>query len=488
MLGPIRKRQYGQVQPYIPLGPFQLRLPFIHYRFEPADYIQGLMMCAVCLGIIPILMEYLGMPFEIAITVVILNGFLYLWHAHLGDPVVPGWITPAIPLLLLWLKTFPEGVPRLHALIAFEFELGVVSLFFGVTGLAKKFVELVPDAIKSGILLGAGIAAVRLVFEPTGKYFAKYPWTISIAIGFAFYLLFSNNFKVLRHKNVVLKQIANLGLLPALVLAIFVAPLVHELPWPHLQWGFTVPQFYNLWHDWTPFSARVGWPAFSLYMQALPLVGAVYVVLFGELIQAEALVDEAREFRHGDENVHYNANRNNIICGLRNITMSMAGPDISMCGPMWAAMQVVTCERYKHGPEAMDSLYGGLGSFRLGTFTGYFLSPIVTLVKPILPIALSLTMLVQGFVAVRVGVLKARTLNDLGVAGIVGAVLISRGAGYAFGVGIVLCILIYGKDFFRNWATYDKTKDPVFNLQVDAVARPMNPTVDEAPVPVLSAR
>ncbi len=55
-------------------------------------------MCAVCLGIIPILQEYLGMPFEIAITIVILNGFFYMWHAHLGDPVVPGWITPAIPL------------------------------------------------------------------------------------------------------------------------------------------------------------------------------------------------------------------------------------------------------------------------------------------------------------------------------------------------------------------------------------------------------
>jgi hypothetical protein len=67
-------------------------------------------------------------------------------------------------------------------------------------------------------------------------------------------------------------------------------------------------------------------------------------------------------------------------------------------------------------------------------------------------------------------------------------VLISRGAGYAFGVGIVLCILIYGRDFFRNWATYDKTKDPVFNLQVEAVARPMNPTTDAEPEPVLSIR
>jgi len=137
-------------------------------------------------------------------------------------------------------------------------------------------------------------------------------------------------------------------------------------------------------------------------------------------------------------------------------------------------MQVVTCERYKHGPEAMDSLYGGLGSFRLGTFTGYFLSPIVTLVKPILPIALSLTMLVQGFVAVRVGVLKARTFNDLGIAGIVAAVLISRGAGYAIGVGIVLCFLVYGKDFFRNWTTYDKTKDPVFNSQFSTEVAPTN--------------
>ena len=197
-----------------------------------------------------------------------------------------------------------------------------------------------------------------------------------------------------------------------------------------------------------------------------PLVAATYIVLFGELIQADALIDEAREFRHGDENIHFDANRNNIIVGLRNITMSLIAPDASMCGPMWAAMQVVECERYKHGQEAMDSLFGGVGSFRWGTFTGYFFSPIVTLVKPILPIALSLTMLVQGYVAVRVGILKARTFNDLGVAGIVGAVLISRGAGYAFAVGIVLCLLIYGKDFFRKWQTYDKAKDPVFNSRI----------------------
>ena len=155
--------------------------------------------------------------------------FFYLWHAHLGDPVVPGWITPAIPLLLLWLKTFPEGVPRLHALIAFEFELGVFSLLLGMTGLAKRFVDLVPDALKAGILLGAGIAAVRLVFAPGGR-FDLYPWTITIALGFAFYILFSNHFKTLRKKSKALKYLSDLGLVPAIVMAIIIAPLLKELP------------------------------------------------------------------------------------------------------------------------------------------------------------------------------------------------------------------------------------------------------------------
>ncbi|WP_425801155.1 hypothetical protein ACHOLT_12620 [Desulfitobacterium sp. Sab5] len=353
----------------------------------------------------------------------------------------------------------------MHALIAFEMELGLFAFILGASGLAKRFVNIVPDALKSGILLGAGVAAVKLVFDP-GLKFDTAPYTITIAIGLAFYILFSNHFKALKVKHKVLKYISDLGLVPPLVLAIFIAPLVGELPWPKIQWGITIPQFYTLFTQWTPFSSRIGWPALSVFLGALPLVAAVYIVLFGELIQADALIDEAREFRNGDENIHFDANRNNMIVGIRNISMSMIGPDITMCGPLWAAMQVVTCERYKQGPEAMDSLYGGVASFRMGTFTGYFLTPIVTLVKPILPIAFSLTMLVQGYVAVRVGILKARTFNDLGIAGIVAAVLISRGAAYALGVGVVLCLLIFGKEFFRNWSSYDKQNDPVFNSKI----------------------
>ena len=443
MFGPIYKRQSGDIQPGINLHVFGLvlRLPFIHYRFEWPDYVQGLLLCAVCLGIIPVLQEYLGMPFEVAITIVIMNGFLYCWQSY---PV--------------------EGVERMHALIAFEMELGIVTFILGATGLAKRVVDLVPDALKAGILIGAGIAAVRLVFNAGGS-FDKYPWTIAIAVGFAFYLSFSNHFKSIMKSNRVFRVVSDLGLLPAMLLAVIVAPLVGELPWPTIEWGFTHPQFYEVITEWSPFGSRVGFPGLMYYVDAIPLVLAVYVVLFGELIQADALIDEAREYRDGDENIHFDANRNNVIVGARNTVMSLFGPDISMCGPLWAAMQVVICERYKHGREAMDSLIGGVASFRLGTFTGYWLSPIVSFVKPVLPIALALTMLIQGYVAVRVGVLRAKTYNDLGVAGVIGGVLVSRGAAYALIVGLILCALVYGKNMFkRKLSEYNLKADPLFNI------------------------
>jgi hypothetical protein len=48
------------------------------------------------------------MPSEIAITIAILHGSLYLWHAHLDDLVLPGWITPEVPLLRSRLNPFPK--------------------------------------------------------------------------------------------------------------------------------------------------------------------------------------------------------------------------------------------------------------------------------------------------------------------------------------------------------------------------------------------
>jgi uncharacterized membrane protein YciS (DUF1049 family) len=122
-------------------------------------------------------------------------------------------------------------------------------------------------------------------------------------------------------------------------------------------------------------------------------------------------------------------------------------------------MHVVITERFSQGKKAMHSIFGGAGSFRWGTNTGLFLMPIVTLVQPILGVALALTLLIQGYVSVRVGILEARSQRDLGIAGVVGAVLATRGAAWAFATGVVLCLLIYGRDFFRGEVDNTFTKD-----------------------------
>ena len=107
----------------------------------------------------------------------------------------------------------------------------------------------------------------------------------------------------------------------------------------------------------------------------------------------------------------------------------------------------------------MDSIFGGSGSFRWGTNTGLLLLPIVSLVEPILGIALALTLLIQGYVSVKVGILEARSQRDLGIAGIIGAVLAIKGAAWGFAVGILLCLLIYGKNFFKGEVDETFTKD-----------------------------
>ena len=454
------KREYGGIQPGIPLGPLTLRLPFIHYRFEVPDYLQGLLMCTVCLAIIPVLTGKLGMSFEVALAIVILNGTLYLAHVTFGDPVVPGWVTPAIPLLIAYVETFAPGVERMQALIAFELSFGIFCIFIGSTGLARKVVKLIPNAVQSGILLGAGFSAIMLVFKPGKglKSFDNFPWTVTICIGIAFYLLFSEHFKRIRTKNKALYYLSNLGMMPALALAIFIGPLMGELSWPaYTSNVFTRPDFAGLFRDFTMLGA-IPVPPAKMFLTGLPMVISAYIVVFGDVIQTQALIEDAQKYRP-DETVDYDPNRSHIIFGARNAIMSVIGPDISMCGPLWAAMQVVICERYKHGPKAMDSISGGAASFRMGTWTGYFLAPIASSVKPILGVGLASTMLIQGYVSVRVGVLKARSFNDLGIAGISGAILATRGAAWGLGAAILLCALIYlGSD--KNHAYMQE--EPVF--------------------------
>jgi hypothetical protein len=457
------KREYGKEQPYIPAGPFKIRLPFVHLKFEKLDFYQGLLLCAVCLGAIPMLQEYLGMPFDVAMTVVVLNGFLYFLHICLGDPIIPGWITPAIPIVMLYVSQYPTGTERVHALISFQFSLGVLAIFLGITGLGKKVTSIVPDAMKSGVIIGAGIAAVNSVMQKGGR-FEKYPISIIICMGIGFYFLFSSHFKSKKNLNKFTRILADMGSLPIIILAIILGPLVGEVTMSNIEWGITTLAVKELISNWTIFG--LGLPPLRMFINGLPVVISCYIILFGDMIQAQSLLEDASKERP-DEIIDYNPNRSHLIFGLRNVLMSIFGPNIALCGPLAAAMQVVLCERYKNGRETMDSIHGGAVSYRYGTTLGYFLLPIVTLVKPILGIALATTMLIQGYVSVRVGVMKAKTANDLGIAGIMAAVIATRGAAWGLAAGILLCGFInIGKNEEFESPLLEKSDDRVVSKEI----------------------
>lgn len=436
-------REYGKEQPYIPAGIFKIRLPFIHYKWEWSEFFQAILMCATCLGAIPVLTEVLGVSNDIAWSMVIINSMGYVLHSLLGDPVVPGWITPSIPLTIAFLSNYIIGPERTQALIALQFEVGIIFIVFGITGIANKVIHIVPTSIKAGILLGAGVAAIYGEFK-TGGRFGTYPIAVTIGVLVAFYLLFSQKFRNLRKTSKFANALGKYGMLPAVAIAIIVGPLAGELPFPNIQMGsfIKIPDLAGIMETLSPFS--IGFPSAAVFLQAIPMAVMAYIIAFGDFVTSETLIREADEARP-DEKVDFNANRSNLISGIRNIIQSLISPYTQLSGPLWAAVTASVSQRYKDGRDAMDSLVGGMGTFRWTSLLMVAIVPIVSLVQPVLPVALSLTLLVQGYICTRLAMDMCETEMDKGIAGVMGTVIVAKSAAWGLAVGIILHLLLSSK-------------------------------------------
>ena len=440
-------RKEGAEQPYIPLGVFKLRIPFIHYRFESAEAIQACLMCATCLGAIPVLTQYLGVSYEVAWTMVIINGCLYFLHASLGDPVVPGWITPAIPVVLAYLSAnYAMGPERIQAMVALQIMVGLIFFIMGITGAANRLIRAIPMSIQAGILLGAGIAAVvgefaRFSPDPSSPRFDTFRWSITFSALLAYFVLFSETFKEMRRRNPTIDALGKYGMLPAIVLGIIVGPIFGEISMPNVEIGtfFYIPDIQGMLNTVSPL--RIGFPNFQMYLAAIPTAIAAYIIAFGDFVTTDALIGGAAKTRP-DEIVDFNPNRSNLISAIRNFIMAIVAPYTQLCGPLWAAVTASTAQRYKEGRTAMDSIFSGVGTFRMMTAIAVATIPIATLVRPVLPVALSVTLLVQGYICAGLAVSMCKTDMDRCIAGVMGAVLACKGAAWGLGVGIALHFLL----------------------------------------------
>lgn len=426
--------------PYIPFGPFKIRLPFFHYKIEKVEFIQGLVLGVTGLSSVPYLMEYLGLPYELAWSCVIIDVFLYILHGFLGDPVVPGWITPTLPLTIIYLQGYEMGPERIQAMIALQILVGIVFIFMGITKMADRFVHVIPNSIKGGILLAAPITVMAGQLGE-GQSFSKYPISIIAGVGLLLLISFSDKYQELRKNSKFLDLIAKYGNLFPYLLAMVVGLVMKEIATPVVTGEnmIKLPEFSNIISQISIFG--VGVPSFRYFIDALPLALVCYVIAFGDFITSETLIKEASEARK-DEIIDFNSSRSNLVSGIRNIILGIIAPFPPLSGPLWVGMTVSVSMRYKEGKAAMRSLLGGMASFRLATFFSVICVPVVMFFKPLFPVGASITLVFQAFVCARIGMDYCKTDRDKMIAGVMAAVLAVRGSAWALGVGIALNILL----------------------------------------------
>lgn len=438
MSGSIFSRKEGQEQPFLPLGPFKIRLPFIHYRWEMVEAIQALILFVVTLAMIPLLQKYLGLSYEVALAYVFVCGIGFMLPALLGLPLVPGWITPAIPVVLLYLAQFEPGPEAIKALVALQLIVSAIFFFLGITKLSSKIVKNVPASIKGGILLGAGVAAFMGELKVGGRI-PTTPIALTVGSLICFYMLFSASFVKFRKNNKFAALLGKYGMVPAMLLCILIGVLTKEYPLPTIEWGITVPAFKEMW-NYLPFT--VGFPSVDMFVTAIPTAIIAYIIAFGDVIVGETLVRDANAEDRPDELLDLDSDRIHLVTGIRNLIHSFFAPYPGLAGPIWTAVTATVADRYRHGRAAMDSLYSGCGTFWVAGFIALFMLPLVTFFKPFLAIGLSLTLVVTGYLCIITAFKQVKDPTALGVAGTMAIVLAMHGAAWGLGAGIVLHILL----------------------------------------------
>lgn len=431
------QRKDGEEQPFWPAGPFKIRLPFIHYRWETAEMFQALIMFVVSLGMIPLLEKYLGLPYDVALAYVTVCGIGFMLPALLGVPFVPGWITPGIPVVLLFLGDYEPGPEAIQALFALQFLVFVVFLVLGITRLGSALVRIIPNSMKGGIIIGAGIAALIGEIDAGGRL-ANTPISLVIGSLVCLYLMFSVSFRGLTDRLPIARKIVNYGMVPGMLIAIFTGIAVGEYSMPDVRFGITAPAFSEMW-NYLPFT--LGFPDAKVFMLAIPTAVIAYIIAFGDIIVGQSLMQRADELRT-DEKIENNIDRVHLVTALRNAIHAFFAPYPGLAGPLWTAVAATMAERYKYGRKAMESIYSGGGTFWITGFLALFMLPLVTFFQPVLPIALSLTLVLTGYICLMVGFEQLNNNTERGIAGTMGVVLAVYGAGWGLAAGAVLYFLI----------------------------------------------
>jgi len=438
-------QQTGKELPYSG-GILKLRLPFVHYRIEYQDFIQGMILSCVPLGITAAMVKVLGIPIEVAVLMVVINNFFYLIHTTFGDPSISGWITAGIPLYLSYLTGYEAGPERIQALVALQVLVGGIFLVLGVTGITKYIIKHFPVSMRSGILLGAGFASLMRVFNPAQPFMGKMPIAFIVASLGSFFILFSLKAMKFRLKFGWFAWVASFGIAPGFVLGYIIGLLTGEISPPTgvfdrfiiaMPFGDMLTSFTSL---------GIGMPSASIWAGAISLAIVAYVLAFGDILVLEAMIDDCNKTRT-DEKIVFEVSRNHIITAFRNIFQGFFVPFIALCGPQWTGGQALVVNRFKNStPEQEPSYWGGATSLFWGMSIAMIFHPFVQIILPAKLIGFGLTLLIQGYLCIYLAFAMCTTNAQRGIAGVMGAALVSANFvklwGNAFWSGPTIALIV----------------------------------------------
>jgi len=438
--------QTKKINSGINCGPFTFRAPFVHAKVSWSELAQGICVTAASgLALVPLLQAAFGLEFSEAVTLIFLNTLL-LGTAPLlfGDPYAPGWLTPAIPLVLAHVTSgYTDFDERFQVMTALSLEFAVLLFFMGITGLGQRFHNWLPRTLKACIIMGASLSALKRIFFDDVDTLHTLPATCIAAITICLLLTFSTPLKQYIVKSKVLAAIANLGLLPAFIAAMIVGLITNELSY-NIQWGIFVPEFSALWQKVSPM--HIGWPSMDIYISVIPLVLVSYIIFFGDVVTGEAVIKESQHKRP-DDIIDFKISRTHFSCAIRNAVMGMFSPFFSTQGVLWTGVHVVIVKRWEQGEEKMKSLFGGLASYNIMGFSALLLLflPLLTLLKPVLPVALLLTLMLTAYACAYIALDMIKTKEEKGAVILSGMALTMFDAWIGLAVSVLAVWLLVGK-------------------------------------------
>mgnify|MGYP000750357253 FL=1 len=399
----LKTRIDGDVQPGFKWGPFIMRIPLIHLRFSLSNMLQGLAVAgATGMALVPYFIALLGLTFEEAVTMAMFHSTLisFSWM-FFGDPYAPGWLTPAIPFVVAFITTpayLGDHTSQFQAMTALSLNFAFILIFLGVTGLGAKLINIVPNVFKGGIILGAAVAAFLRVTKDgdAANVFQSAPIAGTLGVLICLVFAFSKPLQVYAANKMWLLKLLGLGLLPGFLVAgtvgYFTGEFQYNIRWEILDVGSATA---SLWAKVSPFA--IGWPPIETFASSFPLALITYILFFGDLVTGNEMIEQAQPSRV-DETLELDSSRAHIATGIRNVLMSIIAPFFATQGVLWTGIQVVLLKGWSEGREKVDSIFDSIGSFyAFGLPLLFVILPFVTLLEPLLPLALAVTLVLTAF-------------------------------------------------------------------------------------------